>query len=1118
MVEAPDNILIRKLDRFIRKYYKNQLLKGFILGFAIIMAVFLVVTLAEYFAYFNSTVRLILFYTSILSAGIVLVRWIIIPLLGLYRIGKVITYDQAADIVGRHFPEVGDKLLNTLQLMKAAGNKPPNLELILAGIEQKTLGLKPFSFSSAINLRANRKYLKFALPPALLFLIIIIAAPSLITVPTSRILHYNTFFEKPAPFRFIIQNQSLQAVQQSDFRLDVKVNGSELPAEIFLVSGPNQYKLNRENPVEFNHVFRNLQNDIDFYLTADSYRSRDYTLKVIPNPMVLDLEIALDYPGYTGRKNETLKNSGDLNIPYGTIVTWNLKTRDTRSVLFRFRDKAMSLVPESGDFFKVSRTLFLSQDYSISLYNHYVRNKDTLLYAINVIPDAYPSVEVQEFRDSVYDSRLYFRGMLRDDYGFSRLGFYYTKRSGSDETKPAATYVPISINRKANTEEFYHYFDVSALGIQPGDEVEYYFEVWDNDGVNGSKSARTQKFIFKVPTLQEISEQTSKSNTEIKDNLENALRDLSQLQKDIETMDKQLLDKKTLNYQERKQIEDLLKRQQELQLKIDQVKEQNDANNIREQQFREPDPAILEKQKQLEDLFERLMTDEMKEMFRKLQEMMDKLDKNKIDEMLDKMKLSNKDLEKQLDRNLELFKALEVDKKLSEAIEKLDKLAEEQKNLSEETAKEKGDKEELLKKQEEINSKFQDIRKDLDELEKLNSELEDPKSLQNTDPQQDGIEQKLNSGQQQLQKNQRKSAGKTQQEASEQMEKLSEQLEKMQEEAEAEEMGEDINSLRMILENLVRASFDQEELMAQIKTVKTNDPRFIKIMDRQKKLDDDLKMVGDSLFALSKRQAMIGPYINKEMGQVTENMGRALAALHNRNTGDAAKWQQYIMTSVNNLALLLAESLEQMMQQMQSMNSKACKGGKCQKPGQGKPSASSMRQLQEQLNKRMEQLRKEMEGNNPGKGSQKGGGQGNTSEELARLAAEQEALRQMLQEYGEELKKSGTGNDGNLSEMMKKMEQTETDLVNKMLTNETLKRQQEILTRLLESEKAEKEREMDEKRESNEAKIKDYSNPNSFFEYNRLKSSELELLKTIPGSLKPFFKYKANEYFYNFED
>jgi len=117
----------------------------------------------------------------------------------------------------------------------------------------------------------------------------------------------------------------------------------------------------------------------------------------------------------------------------------------------------------------------------------------------------------------------------------------------------------------------------------------------------------------------------------------------------------------------------------------------------------------------------------------------------------------------------------------------------------------------------------------------------------------------------------------------------------------------------------------------------------------------------------------------------------------------------------------------------------------------------------------------------------------------------------------DQINKDGNG-AGNLSKIMDKMDQTETDLVNKMLSDETIKRQQEILTRMLESEKAEKEREMDEKRQSNEAKSVNYSNPNEFLEYNRLKQKETELLKTVPPSLNPFYKSKVNQYFNNFED
>ena len=75
----------------------------------------------------------------------------------------------------------------------------------------------------------------------------------------------------------------------------------------------------------------------------------------------------------------------------------------------------------------------------------------------------------------------------------------------------------------------------------------------------------------------------------------------------------------------------------------------------------------------------------MKKMYEELQKMLENVDKDKVAEMLEKMKDDTKGLEKELDRNLELFKQLEVEQKLQQTIDKLDKLSEDQKKLGDET-------------------------------------------------------------------------------------------------------------------------------------------------------------------------------------------------------------------------------------------------------------------------------------------------------------------------------------------------------------------------------------------------------------------------------------------------
>jgi len=208
-----------------------------------------------------------------------------------------------------------------------------------------------------------------------------------------------------------------------------------------------------------------------------------------------------------------------------------------------------------------------------------------------------------------------------------------------------------------------------------------------------------------------------------------------------------------------------------------------------------------------------------------------------------------------------------------------------------------------------------------------------------------------------------------------------------------------------------------------------------------------------------------------------------------------------------------------MMQSMQQGACKSsCKNGK-PKPGSGSGSMKSMRQLQEQLNKQIESLKKGKNDDGKKEGGQKSqSGQG-MSEQLARMAAEQEAIRNQMGKLSEQLDKEGQfGASKEIKKIMEEMEKTETDLVNKMLTQETLLRQKEILTRLLKSEKAELEREKEEKRESTEASDQDFRNPEKYFEYNGKELNEVELLKTMPPSLNPFYKSKVNQYFYKFEE
>jgi hypothetical protein len=325
-----------------------------------------------------------------------------------------------------------------------------------------------------------------------------------------------------------------------------------------------------------------------------------------------------------------------------------------------------------------------------------------------------------------------------------------------------------------------------------------------------------------------------------------------------------------------------------------------------------------------------------------------------------------------------------------------------------------------------------------------------------------------------------------------------------------------MNALRKLLNNIVDLSIDQESLMDNVISTGRTDPKFIGLAQNQRKLKDDARHIGDSLYALSKRVPSIEPFVNKEMSSVNKNMGEALVWMADRNAASASMYQQYAMTSLNNLSLFLDEALQKMQQQMASNMPGA---GNCEKPGGkgSKPSASDITKMQKSLSKQLEKLKEEMK-NGENKGGKSGNKNPGMTKEIAQMAAEQAAIREKLEQMGQQLNENGKGEGNELKKIAEAMEENEKDLANQDFSKLTMMRQQEILSRLLKAEKAEREREWDDERKSQEAKNQKFSNPEQFSKYNEMKRKESEMLETLPPDLKPYYKKKVSEYFNKLEN
>jgi hypothetical protein len=106
---STEGIIYRKLEAFIRKFYTNELIKGIIFFFGLGLLYFLFTLSIEYFLWLKPNARTVLFWVFILVELVLLIRLILFPIFKLVKLQKGIDYQQASDIIGSHFNEVGDK-------------------------------------------------------------------------------------------------------------------------------------------------------------------------------------------------------------------------------------------------------------------------------------------------------------------------------------------------------------------------------------------------------------------------------------------------------------------------------------------------------------------------------------------------------------------------------------------------------------------------------------------------------------------------------------------------------------------------------------------------------------------------------------------------------------------------------------------------------------------------------------------------------------------------------------------------------------------------------------------------------------------------------------------------
>lgn len=1079
---AKSEILRERLEVFINRYYKNQLIKGAIYAVSLGAMYFFIVAMAEYFGRFGSTTRLVLLIGLLLGVLVILGVYIIYPLSKLLKLGKRISYEKAAGIIGKYFPEVDDKLLNAIQLDLLSDSQSG---LIQASIDQKIERLSPVPFTRAIDFKENKKYWPVLVIPVLVFVGVAVTGEwGSFTESGRRIAEFNKEFIEEAPFQFVLLNENRKVEEGATLTVRLSIEGDKVPTESFVVIGGEEMRMTKVDE-GFQLVIPSVLHDFTLRFQAMGFYSQSFDFDVIPIPQLNDVVLKVVPPAYTGLKGSYGELKTVHDIPEGSVVSWKLSSSKVDRAWFLVDSVDYAFKKDDDQHFSFSKGVRGDLDYSIDVANEEVRKRGLSGNKLRVIKDHYPEIKVDFQRDSLEANVVYYAGSASDDYGLSKMVLFIEKDGQVVRRR-------LGLSGGIN-ERFGDVLSLDSLAGRDGSTVKVYLKVWDNDGVNGAKVAISQAFLLELKGEEERKEELNEGYQKYFEAGDEKQEEREELRKSIEEFKRSLLEKKSLSFKEKSKLKELLEKQEKLLEKQQQNDELKKKLEREEENLGLKKEELKEEEKKIDELKEK--DKEIEDLMKEIQELMEKLDTDKLKEKLDQLEKMNESNQRMDKRREDMLKDLQFKKDLLESAEKLQNLGEEMKKLGQE----EGDSEEELKKQEEIKKEFEEVKEKIEEMEKENSQLGEENEKEGLKEKGEQADQEMNKAGDKLDQKDSKGANDSQKKAGEKMQEMSQSLQSSMMSMQSQGNKENIETLRQILENLETVSFGIEELAGKSSEIRRDDPGIKKLLTEQKRLMLGTKLIEDSLLALASRAPQIEQLVFDELDDMKYNLDKGIDNLQELETGKAASHQQHVMTAANNLALMLDESLQNMMQQQAQMMEGQ---QQCQKPG-SKPNGKSVKQMQGEMGKMMDRIKE---------GQKKGEG-GKLSKEMVETISKQEQLRQALEEMQKE--EGTSGSKGNRKKAIEELKKLQEDLMDGRIDDNYKERLKEIETRLLESEKADLKQKKDEKRESKSSEDLKQLYSEELKMYMEDRSSENEVLDKLPVEYKMYYKGQTNYYLSN---
>lgn len=1110
----------KKLDATKRRMYLLDALAGLFIAigtFALATTLFAVL---EHFGNFPSAVRLIFYGMIWLSLIVPFGIFSIPPLMKLLGISNGIQFDELALRIGFYYPDVQDKLSNSLQLVaRSKSLEGISRSLIEASFQDAYKVSEGKDFNIIIDKKKTRRSLFYMIAALLLTLVIFATSSNSLFSAINRIQDWGTSYTPPPPYSLKIQPKYQKILKNSNVQVSVKAEG--IPPEsikLFVKEEASNefdsYTLQLDTSNTYNYYFTNIKSSFEYYAEADwlgdAIRTDTGKIVVYDKPEIRSINGEVRFPSYTQLSPRQInEQNADITALRGSQVNFQLysnKELSSAKIFFLSnanltdttakQDTTVIDLSVNDKTASGSMRITKSGSYYFKVYDeNNEANEQPVQYGVIVMQDEYPSVRLIQPMYNVKltdDAILPLQIGISDDYGFSYLKLYY-RLAYSEFSEPDKDFNTINVPIIYNglNVEIPFIWNLKQLDIVPNDRYEFFVEVADNDIISGPKTARSQVLTAILPSLEDVLAENESKQEDIQRDISKLVKEVSDIKKDAENLQRDLQknpNQKQLNWEQQKKAEDLLKRQENVMQKMEDLQNQLSQSTEQMRQNKLLSQETLQKYMELQKLMKEVNSPELRKLQNTMQEAMKNLSKEDLEKALKNFTFNEEQFKQSIERTMKILQRLQLEQKidaLNRRAEKLQESQDELKNQANQKNLSKQQQEDIANKQKQLQKEVASVEKELQEIEKLMNKMQDedmPMSkLQEAQQalQSQNTQEQMQQASDEMQKGNQKNASNSMQKASQNLANFKQKMQKLRDEMARRSSEESIRQMQKAVSDMMEVSKDQEQLLNKLSKIDYNSALLPQLGQEQMQNFENLMRIAQRLAELGEKSFGVTPQMAEDISSALQNMNEAMENFTDRRLPNITRSQQQALGDMNSA---LAQ-MQQMLSQMQQSNGTCPNPGGSGQPQQGMGGSSGLSQRLQQLAAQQqaisEMMRQMMEGS--GKDGQSGSLSPEAQSQYQRLQRDQsqaqKTVEQMLQEQKQFSTPEGQKLKRELQDLQREIKESIEDVQQNGVRPESLKKQERIMVKLLDLYNSTNERDFENRRESRSGEVFNLQSP-----------------------------------------